>query len=157
MRLLLVRHAAAEPRAEGRPDEERALTREGRARFRRFSLPWLAEHGPFDRLLHSPWRRAAETAAMMKECLDDGADPEPLAALARAPDAALLAHCAGDRVCAVGHQPWLTGLAVLACCGAAAPERSACIALRKGGALLLEGELTPGAMRMLELFAPPRR
>lgn len=157
MRLLLVRHAVAEPRAEGHSDAERALTRAGRARFRRGSLPWLAERGPFDRLLHSPWRRAAQTAAMMKECLEDGAAPESLAALAQPPDAAALAQCGGARVCAVGHQPWLTELAALACCGAPAVEFAARIALRKGGAILLEGELTPGAMRLLELFAPPRR
>lgn len=154
MRLLLVRHAIAEPAAAG-GDRARALSDEGRARFLAASLPWLARHAPFDRLLHSPWRRAAQTAELMRALVGGGGAPESCAALAAPPDAAALGALAGARVAAVGHQPWLAGLAALACFGDEA--LGAAFALRKGGGILLEGEARPGAMRLRELFAPPAR
>lgn len=155
VRLVLVRHAVAADEAPS--DAERALTADGRERFRKRSLPWLAAHGPYDRVLHSPWKRAAQTAEMMKDCLGAGARLEACAALARPPDAATLAACAGERVAAVGHQPWLVELAALACFGPGGVGLAGRIALRKGGALVLEGELKPGAMRWLELYSPARR
>src|SRR5262245_28298361 len=62
MDLVVVRHAIAEERSAGLPDEERALTPRGRRRMR------LAVDGlrrlklRFDRVLHSPLKRAAQTA-----------------------------------------------------------------------------------------------
>lgn len=156
MRLFLVRHAIAE-RDGPAGDAARPLSAAGRAEFAAHALPWLAERGPFDALRHSPWLRAAQTAEMIRAAAPFDAAPEPCAALAAPPDSDALAAAGrgGARVVAVGHQPWLSGLAALACFGDAALGSG--IALCKGGVLALEGEPIPGGMRLREAFAPPRR
>ena len=154
MRLLLVRHAIAESLTDAASDPDRALTPAGRTRFQRDSLPWLERQGMCDRLLYSPWRRARQTAALLRALLVPSAAMEPCEALAAPPDERTLGLLAAERVVAVGHQPWLAQLAVIACFGKGAEDFSERIALRKGGALLLEGEFKPGAMRLMALFSP---
>ncbi|MEE8408192.1 MAG: histidine phosphatase family protein, partial [Myxococcota bacterium] len=62
MDLYLIRHAIAEERRPGLEDPERQLTDEGKLRFER-AVAGLQKLGVrFDRLYHSPWIRAAQTA-----------------------------------------------------------------------------------------------
>ncbi len=67
--LFLFRHGTAEETRPGLPDPERALTPEGRDRFARaarFWAPWFPEGTV---LLCSPYRRARETAALLRDAL----------------------------------------------------------------------------------------
>ena len=82
MDLFLIRHAIAEERGEGLPDAERALTHKGRARFK-LVVRSLARSGfRFDRVYHSPWLRAVQTAELLAP-LNDGPLVESRAWLAR--------------------------------------------------------------------------
>lgn len=149
MRLILVRHAAAEPRAPGRDDAERALTPRGRRRFRAAvrGLEALDLHA--DRLLHSPWRRAAETAALLAG--QSAAPPEATELLAGPPTEALLDLLVAERTLLVGHEPWLSALAGWLVTGA--PGLG--LDWKKGGVAVLDGEPIPGGAR-LRAFHPPR-
>jgi phosphohistidine phosphatase len=153
MELLLVRHGVAHPAAAGEPDSRRALTAEGRARMRRAVDGLRALDLRCTRLLHSPWTRAAQTAELLAPLVDGPL--VPCSALARAPDAALLALLAerAPRVALVGHQPWLTELLLLLVSGA--PSPAARVRLGKGGVAWLAGTPEPGGMELLALF-PPR-
>lgn len=150
MELFLVRHAIAEARAAGRPDEDRALTPKGRQRFEAEVRGLLALGVAFDRLLHSPWRRAAQTAALLAPCCEVA--PEPCEALARAPDPELLRALEGERVALVGHEPWLSELAAWLCLGRA---DGSWLELKKGGVIWLGGPPEPGQM-VLRALHPPR-
>src|SRR5688572_13080505 len=95
MELFIVRHAIAEePRAE-LEDAERALTSKGRKRFARSVDALAALDIQFDRIVHSPWRRAAQTAELLTPLCEN--DPRAHDALARPPDSALLELLAADR------------------------------------------------------------
>ncbi len=62
MQLFLIRHAPAVARSPRIPDATRPLTREGRKQWKR-AVRGLERLGlMFDRLYHSPWLRAVETA-----------------------------------------------------------------------------------------------
>lgn len=146
VRLVLVRHAAAEPRAEGVADAERALTPRGRRRFRGVVRGLLRLDLGVERLWYSPWRRAAETAELMRH-LAGSADAE--ARLAGPPDDTLLAHLDVSRVGWLGHEPWL-GDWVRRLTGSALD-----LPWKKGGVVVLEGEPAPGTMRLVAVL-PPR-
>lgn len=154
MDLFLVRHGPAVPRRAGRADATRALTPAGRALLRAHTLPHLrVAAADCDRLLHSPWRRAAETATVLAELCPHA--PEPLEALARAPRLEMGKDCAGARVILVGHQPWLTELAALLCFGGDAAAAAA-LRLPKGGILWLRGDFSRAGMRLRALWPPAR-
>ncbi|HVL59633.1 MAG TPA: histidine phosphatase family protein, partial [Burkholderiaceae bacterium] len=74
MRLLLIRHAIAEASeafaASGRPDEERPLTDRGRRRMRANALGLSLLVPSLDLLVSSPYRRAADTAAIVAAALE---------------------------------------------------------------------------------------
>src|SRR5690349_4502486 len=108
-RLYVVRHAVAEEKREGLPDAERALTGKGRSQFRKAAKAFRAMDVSLDRLLHSPKRRAVETAEPLARYVEG--DTVAIAALARAPDAALLDEIRGETVAVVGHEPFLGQLA----------------------------------------------
>lgn len=102
-----------------------------------------------DLLLHSPWRRAVETAALLAPLADGPV--EPCAELAEAPSRALLTRMRGERVAVVGHEPWvgeLVGWLVFGTPTAALP-------FKKGGVAWLEGVFAPGGMRLYAML-PPR-
>jgi phosphohistidine phosphatase len=103
-----------------------------------------------DRVYHSPWLRAVETA----DALVDRMDAQSVATrrLAEAPTSALLRDLSGDRVAVVGHQPWLGELVGLVVLGSR--ERSAWLELGKGGIAWLEGEPLPGRMVLRALLSP---
>jgi phosphohistidine phosphatase len=146
MQLYLIRHAIAEERAPGLPDEARALTLEGRSRLKQ-ELRGLRRLGiGFERLVHSPLRRALETAELLAPLVEGELHASAL--LAEPPGPALLAGLAGESLALVGHEPWLTQLASLLIGGTPA------LALKKGGVLVLEGEPRAGGMRLVQALAP---
>lgn len=149
--LFLFRHAIAEPRQGGASDAERPLTRDGRRRFQD-AVRGLDRFGlRFDRCVHSPWVRAAETAELLTPLVDG-----PIVAteqLAAPTSPALLAELEGDRVAVVGHEPWLGELVALLLHGD--PTHGHAYRFRKGGAAWLDGRLAPAGMRMCG-FLPPK-
>lgn len=154
MQLTLIRHAAAVDREVWTGDDaERPLTPEGQARFNRVVAGLQALSLRFDLVLHSPWLRAAQTAALLAPLMDGPRRLTP--DLAVSPQGSivpsLLMQCGPHaRVAMVGHEPFLSELlgALLAGepsvanealpLGASAP-RFAC-RWKKGGAAWLEAE-----------------
>jgi phosphohistidine phosphatase len=150
MRLFLIRHGLAAPRAAGVADASRPLTPRGRARFRR-AVRGLARLGVrFDRVYHSPKLRAVETADLVAPTVQG--ETVVTSNLARAPGEPLLAEIRGDVVALVGHEPMLSSLAAWLVLGD--KSRGAKFELKKGGAIVLDGELRPGAMRVVALLPP---
>jgi phosphohistidine phosphatase SixA len=101
MRLILVRHAKAEP---GAPDAERPLTQKGRERARELG-ELLAARRP-DAVVSSPLRRALETAAPIAEAagLDVEVD-DRLSPGATTEDVRAAVARRGQTVVTVGHAP----------------------------------------------------
>jgi phosphohistidine phosphatase len=150
MEVFLIRHAHAEPQGARGTDAARPLSLEGR------ELLAHAERGlrrlgvRFDRLYHSPWLRALQTAdALMPLC--DG-QSVVCAELARGPSPALLEQIRGDRAALVGHEPWLSELLAWLVLGGT--EHASQFVLKKGSVSRLQGELRPGGMRLLALLSP---
>src|SRR6185295_20303575 len=109
MQLFLIRHAIAEDSRAGLRDEARALTPAGRARFAE-EVKGLERLGlAFERLRHSPLRRALETAELLVPLVDGELEVD--ARRAGAPRAELIASLAGASLALVGHEPWLSELA----------------------------------------------
>ncbi len=149
MQLFLIRHAIAEDPRAGLRDEARTLTSEGRKRFEE-EVRGLERLGiSFERLRHSPLRRALETAELLVPLVEGELEVD--ARLAAVPGTELIASLAGERLGMVGHEPWLSELAWQLVSGS--PDASG-FALKKGGMLLLEGEPRPGGMRLVQALAP---
>jgi phosphohistidine phosphatase len=109
--LLLWRHGIAEDRHPDCPDQERALTAEGRQRTAAVAAELCRLQLRCDRLLSSPLRRALQTAeigvaaglageVVQEDCLAPGGDPRPL-----------LQAGTWRRLGLVGHEPDLGELA----------------------------------------------
>lgn len=161
MDLWVIRHAIAVDRQDDATDAEdaaRPLTARGARRFRR-SVRGLARLGvKLDRVVHSPWVRAAETAALLDDLLDgDPADARVATPLLTTPPRAdllgTIASTGAARVAVVGHEPWLGELVALLTTGA--PALGEALPFKKGGAAWLDGTLAPGGMR-LRAVLPPR-
>jgi phosphohistidine phosphatase len=151
MDLFLLRHAVAEPHRPGLADADRPLTADGRRRFEA-EVRGLERLGlRFDRLLHSPWLRAAETAELAMPLVDG--DAAVADELAMAPGPALLALLTDERLALVGHEPWLSELAAWLTVGS--PAHGASLALKKGALVWLRGEPQPGHM-VVRAHLPPR-
>jgi phosphohistidine phosphatase len=152
MKILLIRHARAEPRSRRKDDSTRALTRRGTQRQIECASG-LRELGRAPGLvLHSPWLRAAQTAALLAHA---GEPVEAHAGLARAPDERLceeLAARGADELWCVGHEPWLSELACLLC--GLPRERAAVLELKKSGVLWLEGDGRTGEFAIRALLGP---
>ncbi len=149
MELAVIRHAVAEPHGPDLPDAERALTKEGRKKFRAAVDGMRALDLRFDRVLHSPLRRAVETADLLAPLIDG--DTEVTDWLARPPGPELVGLLAGtERVALVGHEPWLSELVAMLVVGTGAS--SSRFILGKGSATLLEGIPTVGAMHLRALL-----
>jgi len=155
MELLVIRHAIAVERTDELPDADRQLTERGRRRFRQVVRGLRVLDLRVDRILSSPWRRAAETADLALPLLrpDGAAEVSPL--LTQPPTAELLAQIASisaPRVAVIGHEPWLGELIAMLLQG----ERrfGEVIPLKKGGVAYLEGAATPGGMHLRALLPP---
>lgn len=150
--LLVVRHAIAEDVAASGRDEDRALTREGRERMQAAVRGLAALDLRLDRVLHSPWVRARQTAELLAPlggaCCSLHACPQ----LAQAPGHPLLELLDAPRLALVGHEPWLSQLVAWLACGAR--ERGTAFELRKGSVARLEGAPRPGGMVLRALWPP---
>lgn len=160
MELLVVRHAIAEdPEAfaeTGKDDAERPLTEVGRRRFERGARGLHRLIDPVDLLATSALVRAVQTGELLaaacgisrvvrlRELAPDGA---PIALLRW-----LHRQRARATVALVGHEPQLSHLVELLLSG----RRSGFIALRKGGACLLDlGDAPePGHAELRWLLTP---
>jgi phosphohistidine phosphatase len=65
MDLFLIRHAIAEERRAGLRDSDRELTNKGRERFKAMVKSLRRAGLQFDRVYHSPWLRALQTAELL--------------------------------------------------------------------------------------------
>ncbi len=156
MKLLLIRHAAAVPRGTpGVPDDERPLTREGKAEFRVAARGLARVTRRPDVLLTSPLPRARVTAEIAARAFEN-ITPTIEPALARSSVdgivAALKTHPPGARIALVGHEP-LLGALLARLLGVAQGER---LAFETGGAALVDlpdGPTTDGRLRW---FLKPR-
>jgi len=158
MELLIVRHGPAGERAAwraaDRPDSERPLTKEGRAKTRKAARGLAELAGAVPLVATSPWTRAAQTAEIVAAAF--GAKAVAVDALI--PDRPLedalawLKTRRERRVALVGHEPHLSLLASWLLTGR---ERSV-LALKKSAAVLLDlRSIEPGAARLLWSL-PPR-
>ena len=151
MELLVIRHAIAVPGSMILADVDRPLSPQGRARFTQAVMGLQRLGVRCDRLYHSPWLRAMETAALLGPVLDGEAVCSP--ALACPPSQDLLDTMVGERVALVGHQPWL-GELVAWLTTDMQPDGSV-FAFKRGGVAWLEGRPKPGRMA-LRAFLPPK-
>jgi len=154
MELYVFRHAKAHPARGRRPDAERRLTRGGKRKLERRARALASAGLELERLLHSPWTRAEESARVLERL---SARPRETCALLCAPPGleliGLLASLRAARVGVVGHEPWLAQLVGWLMLGH--PHAPAWLALKKGGLVWLSGEPVPGGMQ-LRGFLPPR-
>jgi phosphohistidine phosphatase len=100
MRLVIVRHAEAEP---GEPDEMRALTDDGRAQADALGRRLRDEGIVADAVLTSPLLRARETAAALGLGTPEPSDALRPGATAEGVRKAVAGR--GETVVIVGHQP----------------------------------------------------
>src|SRR4030095_7417135 len=129
MELFVIRHAIAVPGSMRLADADRPLSPKGRKRFSEAVLGLQCLKVGFDRLYHSPWLRAVETAELLAPVLDGKAVSSP--ALARAPSQDLLDALDGRRVALVGHEPWMGELVAWLTTGAPPPGRA--VSVKSGG------------------------
>jgi phosphohistidine phosphatase len=160
MRLLVVRHAIAAELEPGKDDALRPLTRKGVRRFRRVVHGLDSLGVRLAAVLHSPWTRASDTAALLAPLLGPAAATVATDHLCRAPEGALLEAIAAatpprpvGATAVVGHEPflgeligWLTG---------GDPRHGEALLLKKGSVTWLEGSPVPGGMT-LHAVLPPR-
>ena len=151
MELFIIRHAIAVPGSRLLADADRPLTPKGRTRFSQAVLGLQRLKVRFDRLYHSPWLRAVETAELLAPVLDGKAVCSP--ALARAPSQDVLDALDGTRVALVGHEPWMGELVAWLTTGA--PPHGSVFAFKRGGVAWLEGQPQPGQM-VSQAFLPPK-
>jgi len=159
MLLLLHRHASAHSADPARwPDDtERPLDEKGIDVEHRVAR-WVRKSDLVpDAILTSPWRRAAESAAILATETRAGALPARCEALAAPPDLEELRHALrrtdGARsVALVGHEPWLGELASLLLTG---DPRRVKVDLPKSGVVGLEVEATlDGRTSLLFMMRP---
>jgi phosphohistidine phosphatase len=152
MQLFVVRHAAAEGSEPGTAGAARVLTEAGRDKLRRAVRGLRALDIRFERILTSPWKRAAQTAKL----LEPVASGPPIATelLTQSPSPELLALIAegGETTAVVGHEPWLGELAAWLAFGD--PRHGEALQIKKAGVVWLDGTPVPGGMHLRALLPP---
>jgi phosphohistidine phosphatase len=149
MQLLVIRHAIAEDRevfaSSGHDDSERPLTDAGRKKMERVAAGLQTIVPAIDVLSSSPYTRAMQTAQVVAEAYGI-AKIETAGALV--PDAEVRRFLPwierrrqAKVVAVVGHEPHLSELVTWLLSGLAESR----VALKKGGACLIEFEGQPGA------------
>jgi len=153
MQLFVIRHAVAEDPSPGTDDAARELTEAGKTKLRRAVRGLRALDIRFERILTSPWKRAAQTARQL-EAIAAG-PPIATDLLTQPPRAELLALIAegGETTAVVGHEPWLGELAAWLAFGDT--RHGDALIIKKCGVLWLEGTAVPGGMQ-LRAAIPPR-
>jgi phosphohistidine phosphatase len=151
--LLLIRHGIAEDWHPGQPDMERALTEEGWARTRG-AMKGLIKLGYVpNRGISSPYRRAMETMACLKEASPvlfpvgvwEGLTPESDPAEAEAWLRILMRGAGADECIAfTSHQPFLADLIHRLSGRDVEVKKASCTVVRfKEGAFQVEGHYGP--------------
>lgn len=152
MHVFVVRHAVAEDAAPGQDDASRELTDDGERKLKRVVKGLRKLDIDFDRVVTSPWTRAARTAELLAPLCDE--PPIVTDLLTRTPSAELLALIAekGETTAVVGHEPWLGELVAWLAFGDT--RHGEALVLKKAGVVWLEGSAVPGGM-MLRALIPP--
>lgn len=153
MNLYLVRHAIAEPLGGPRGPErdfDRALSAQGRERFRRAVQTLRAMEVSFERVLASPLVRARETAELLVPTLADSFETTDM--LARSPGKELLALLDERSTALVGHEPWMSELLELLT--ASSSGAGSGVRFAKGAVAWLEGEPRVDGMWLRALWPP---
>jgi phosphohistidine phosphatase len=153
MQLFVIRHAAAEDAEPGGDNAARALTETGKAKLRQVVRGLRALEIRFERVLTSPWKRAAQTARLLSPVANEA--PIATDLLTQPPRAEILALIAerNETTAVVGHEPWLGELAAWLAFGEA--RYGDALVIKKSGVLWLEGTAVPGGMQ-LRASIPPR-
>lgn len=149
MELTLIRHALAE---DGADDSARPLSKKGRRRFAREVQTLDALGLRLDRVLHSPKRRAVETAELLAPLCDGELELTSTPLLAKHPGVELWELLEGERLAVVGHEPHLSALLSWLVTGEA--SAGARFELKKGAVAQLEGDPAPGGMRLCSILPP---
>ncbi len=103
-------------------------------------------------MIHSPWKRAVQTAELL-EVITKHQRESTL--LAQPPSDALLEEIAAlkvDRVALVGHEPWMGELLSLLLLGDVA--KGPRFPFKKGGVAIAEGEPAPGGCDLIAMWTP---
>ena len=155
--LLLIRHGTAENPRHGLRDSERALTAQGwektRAAMRGLVLRgYLPQRG-----VASPYRRAAETLACLKEATAEGfpvgywegLEPDAGVSEAEVWLRGLVAEAQPfDTIALVSHQPFLSDLIHLLTGGSPEMKKASCAVLHwNGGRFELAAHFSPAQLR----------
>jgi phosphohistidine phosphatase len=149
MDLFLIRHAIAEERRAGLSDADRALTHKGRTRFETVVRNLGRAGFHFDRVYHSPWLRAVQTAELLAPIVDGPFVPSE--GLAQAPSPDFFESLEGENVACVGHEPWMSSALSLLTIG---NPNGHWLRFKKGGVAWLRGTPSPGAMELRALLPP---
>jgi phosphohistidine phosphatase len=150
MDLFIVRHGIAADIAPGGRDDLRPLTERGVDRFQREVAGLRALELELDRIYHSPWLRAVQTAELLGAL---GAPLEETPHLAADPSPDLLEQLRGlSSVAVVGHEPWMGELTAWLAFGEAALSRP--VVFKKGGVAWLQGDPVPGQMWLRGFWNP---
>ena len=148
----MIRHAIAEDAAAGLDDARRQLTDEGEKQLKKVVKGLKKLDIQFERILTSPWARAARTA----ELLEPLCKTAPIATdlLCAPPRSELLAQIAehGDNTAVVGHEPWLSELVAWLAFGDT--RHGEAFILKKAGVFWLEGSAIPGGMSVKAMLPP---
>ena len=159
MILYLCRHAAAADATGAQPDEDRALTPEGSAKFRKAARGFCALDPAVTHILTSPLLRARQTAEILFDILAEAGQLalDPIVTDTLAPPgklAGLLAKARGlkaaGNIIAVGHEPTLSTWIGQLCFG----QGGAC-ELKKGAIAAVE--LTERSAGTLLWLMQPRQ
>jgi phosphohistidine phosphatase len=153
MDLYVIRHAIAEDAAPDQVDASRELTEDGVSKLRKVVRGLRRLDISFERIITSPWRRAAQTAEHLTALSDT--DPIQTELLCASPRAELLALIAerNETTCVVGHEPWLGELIAWLCFGDT--RHGDAITIKKAGVIWLDGTAVPGGMT-LRAHLPPK-
>lgn len=160
MLLLLIRHAqAADPdAARYHDDTQRPLAPKGKKIQRRMSRELGKRKLVPARVLSSPWKRAWQTARILRDELGLPRKARVACpALAAPPDLAALAAQVGEvapgaTIALVGHEPWMSELAALLLTGKRAGLR---IDFPKSGIMGIEIETIAAGGGELRFFTTP--
>jgi len=158
MNLFVVRHAIAEDAKPDQDDASRELTPDGARNFRRAVQGLRELRWCFDRIITSPWRRAAHTAELLAPV--STGEPIETELLCKSPTTELLAMIGevtapekkrhGTAI--VGHEPWLGELVAWLAFGEA--RRGDGLELKKGGVVWLVGSAAAGGMSIRAIVTP---
>jgi len=156
MRVLIVRHALAGDRETfartGKPDAERPITADGKKKMRRAAEGLRTLEPAIERLVTSPYRRAAQTARIVARAYG-GLEPVALEHLVPDVDPSLVARWLRAQrnvhsIALVGHEPQLSRLAARLVTPSGQPN----LVLEKGAACAIDLPPAGGAGSLVWLL-----